>query len=154
MKKWLWWTLWGRGMGLARRQLGRSHKEAQNPQNEHGKSAVVVDGLQRYLNGVGSSLADTSGCDVRGEAEKRTTNEHQSTRMKKWLWWTLWGRGMGFARRQLGRSHKMNMEKTLSWWMGCSGNSMVWDRPSLTLRVVIVWERLGSEPRMNTNRNE
>ena len=71
-----------------------------------GKSAVVVDGLQRYLNGVGSSLADASGCDVRGEAEKRTTNEHQSTRMKKWLCWTLWGRGMGFARRQLGRSHK------------------------------------------------
>ena len=71
-----------------------------------GKGAVVIDGLQRYLNGVGSSLADTSDCDVRGEAEKRTTNEHQSTRMKKWLWWTLWGRGMGFARRQLGRSHK------------------------------------------------
>ena len=73
MKKWLWWTLWGRGMGLVRRQLGRSHKEAQNPQNEHGKNAVVVDGLQRYLNGVGSSLADTSGWDVVGEVEKRST---------------------------------------------------------------------------------
>ena len=92
-------------MGFARRQLGRSHKEAQNPQNEHGESAVVVDVRQRCLNDV-ASLADASGCDVRGEAEKRTTNEHQSTRMKKWLWWTLWGRGMGFARRQLGRSHK------------------------------------------------
>ena len=43
---------------------------AQNPQNEHGKSAVVLDGLQRYLNGVGSSLADTSGCDSVGEAGK------------------------------------------------------------------------------------
>ena len=73
MKKWLWWTLWGRGMGLARRQLDRSHKMAQNPQNEHGKSAVVLDGLQRYLNGVGSSLADTSGWDVVGEVEKRST---------------------------------------------------------------------------------
>ena len=39
----------------------------------------------------------------------------------------------------------MNMEKTLSWWMGCSGVSMVWDRPSLTLRVGMLLERLKKE---------